>query len=150
MRRLDLQSSFFWMIVSAGTVFLSFRLPFGSFATPGAGFLPFSVGVLMFLLSLILFIQSLSKEEEGRKGLWGKGGTRRVLLILASLIVYGFLLESLGFILMTFLLMGFLLLAIGSQRIVLVFLISLSSSIGCYAVFQLWLEVQLPKGIFGF
>jgi putative tricarboxylic transport membrane protein len=150
MRRLDLRSSSFWMIVSAITVFLSFRLPFGSFANPGAGFLPILVGVLMFLLSLILFIQSFSKKGEEIKTLWAKGGTGRVLLILTSLIIYGLLLESLGFILMTFLLMGFLLLVIGSQRITLVVLISLFSSIGCYAVFQLWLEVQLPKGIFGF
>jgi len=150
MKRLDLRSSLFWMIVSAITVFLSLRLPFGSFATPGAGFLPILVGVLMFLLSLILFIQSFSKEEEEIKPLRARGGTGRVLLILVSLIVYGLLLESLGFILMTFLLMGFLLLAIGSQRIILVVLISLFSSIGCYAVFQVWLEVQLPNGIFGF
>ncbi len=138
------------MIVSAGTVLLSSKFPFGSFANPGAGFLPLLVGMLMFLLSLILFIQCFLKREEGGKTLWTKGATARVLLILASLIVYGLLLESLGFILMTFLLMGFLLLAIGSQRIVLAFFLSLFSSIGCYAVFQLWLEVQLPKGILGF
>lgn len=138
------------MIVSAITIFLSSKLPFGGFASPGAGFLPLSVGIIMLLLSLILFVQSFLKGEEGRKTLWTKGTTARVLLILASLIVYGVLLESLGFILMTFLLMGFLLMAIGSQRIVLTVLISLFSSIGCYAVFQLWLEVQLPKGIFGF
>ncbi len=138
------------MIVSAGTVLLSSKLPFGSFATPGAGFLPFSVGVLMFLLSLILFIQSFSKEEEGRKALWAKGGTGRVLLILLSLVLYGLFLEKLGFILTTFLLMGFLLLAIGKVRKSVVVLLSLISSLGCYGVFQVWLNVQLPKGIFGF
>jgi putative tricarboxylic transport membrane protein len=139
------------MIVSAGTVFLSSKLPFGSFATPGAGFLPFSVGVLMFLLSLILFIQSFSsKEEERRKALWAKGGTGRVLLILLSLVLYGLFLEKLGFILTTFLLMGFLLLAIGKVRKSVVVLLSLISSLGCYGVFQVWLNVQLPKGIFGF
>jgi len=138
------------MIVSAITVFLSLRLPFGSFATPGAGFLPILVGVLMFLLSLILFIQSFSKEKEEIKALWAKGGTARVLLILASLVFYGLFLEKLGFILMTFLLMGFLLLAIGKVRKSVVVLLSLFSSLGCYGVFQLWLNVQLPKGIFGF
>ena len=138
------------MIVSGVTVLLSSKFPFGSFANPGPGFLPLSVGILMFLLSLILFVQSFLKEKGEGRTLWSKGSTARVLLILASLIVYGVLLESLGFILMTFLLMGFLLLAIGSQRIILAFFISLFSSIGCYAVFQLWLEVQLPKGIFGF
>lgn len=138
------------MIVSAMTVFLSSKLPFGSFATPGAGFLPFSVGVLMFLLSLILFIQSFSKGEEGRKTLWAKGGSGRVLLILLSLVLYGLFLEKLGFILTTFLLMGFLLLAIGKVRKPIVILLSLVSSLGCYGVFQVWLNVQLPRGIFGF
>ncbi len=138
------------MFLSAVTVWLSSKFPFGSFDNPGPGFLPLSVGIILFLLSFILFIQTLLKGEEGRKILWTKGATARVLLILASLVVYGILLESLGFMLMTFLLMGFLLLVIGSQRILLAILISLASSIGCYAVFQLWLEVQLPKGVFGF
>ena len=150
MSRLDLRSSFFWMIVSAMTIFLSFKLPFGSFANPGAGFLPLLVGVMMFLLSLILFVQQLFKEEEGRKAFWAKGGTARVLLILGSLVFYGVFLEKLGFILMTFLLMGFLLLAIGRVRKLAVLLLSLLSSLGCYAVFQIWLNVQLPKGVFGF
>ena len=138
------------MIVSAVTVFLSSKLPVGSFANPGAGFLPLSVGVLMFLLSLLLFVQSFSKGEGRIKTLLAKGGTGRVLLILLSLIFYGLFLEKLGFILMTFLLMGFLLLAIGKVKRSLVIFLSLVSSLGCYGVFQLWLNVQLPKGIFGF
>jgi hypothetical protein len=104
----------------------------------------------MFLLSLFLFIQSFSKGEGRIKTLLAKGGTGRVLLILLSLIFYGLFLEKLGFILMTFLLMGFLLLAIGKVRRSLVIFLSLVSSLGCYGVFQLWLNVQLPIGIFGF
>jgi len=100
------------MIVSAVTILLSTKFSFGSFANPGPGFLPLSVGIIMFLLSLILFIQSFLRREEGGRAVLVKGATARVLLILASLIVYGLLLESLGFILTTFLLMGFLLLAI--------------------------------------
>lgn len=138
------------MIVSAITVFLSARLPFGSFANPGAGFLPFLVGILMFLLSLLLFIHSFSKGEGGTEARLAKGGTARVLLILLSLFFYGLFLEKLGFILMTFILMGFLLSAIGKVRKPIVIFLSLASSLGCYAVFQLWLNVQLPKGIFGF
>src|SRR4030042_2536161 len=135
MKRLDQKSSFFWMVVSAVTVFLSSKLPFGSFANPGAGFLPLSVGVLMFLLSLLLFVQSFSKGEGRIKTLLAKGGTGRVLLILLSLIFYGLFLEKLGFILMTFLLMAFLLLGIGKVRRSLVIFLSLVSSLGCYGVF---------------
>ncbi len=138
------------MASSLLVVFLSSKLPFGSFANPGAGFLPLLVGALMFLLSLILFVQSCLKGEGGGKTFWAKGGTGRALLILLSLVFYGLFLEQLGFILMTFLLMGFLLSAIGGQRRAIVILIALSSSLGCYAVFQLWLAVQLPKGVFGF
>ncbi len=150
MKRLDLRSSSFWMVVSVLTIILSSKLPFGSFANPGAGFLPLLVAGLMFLLSLILFIHSFLIGEERVKALWAKGGTGRVLLILVSLVFYGLFLEKLGFILMTFLLMGFLLLTIGKVRRSIVILLSLLSSLGCYGVFQLWLNVQLPKGVFGF
>ena len=150
MKRLDLRSSSFWMVVSVLTIILSSKLPFGSFANPGAGFLPLLVAGLMFLLSFILFIQSFSKGEGGIKTHWARSGTGRVLLILVSLLFYGLFLEKLGFILMTFLLMGFLLLAIGKVKKSVVFLLSFLSSLGCYGVFQLWLNVQLPKGIFGF
>ncbi len=138
------------MTISAAVVFLSSKLPFGGFASPGAGFLPFLVGILMFLLSLILFVQSLLKGDKEVKVLWAKGGTGRVLLILLSLVFYGLFLDMLGFILMTFLLMSFLLLAVGRQRKLFVIPLALSSALGCYAVFQVWLNVLLPKGIFGF
>jgi putative tricarboxylic transport membrane protein len=138
------------MVISALVVSFSLKYPFGSVANPGAGFLPLLVGATMFLLSVILFIQAYSKGEAGIKTLWAKGGTGRVFLILLSLLFYGLFLEKLGFILMTFLLMGFLLVAIGKVRKSVVFLLSLISSLGCYGVFQLWLNVQLPKGIFGF
>ena len=150
MKRLDQKSSLFWMILSLLVAFLSSKLPFGSFANPGARFLPLLSAGVMFLLALVLFIQSSLKGEEGVKTLWAKGGTGRGLLILFSLVFYGLFLEKLGFILMTFLLMGFLLLAVGKVRKSLVIFLSLVSSLGCYGVFQLWLNVQLPKGIFGF
>ena len=105
----------------------------------------------MFLLALVLFVQSSLKGGEGGKTFfWAKDGTGRGLLILFSLVFYGLFLEKLGFILMTFLLMGFLLLAVGKVRKSLVIFLSLVSSLGCYGVFQLWLNVQLPKGIFVF
>jgi len=150
MKSLDQQSSFFWMIISAAVVFLSSKLPFGGFVSPGAGFLPFLIGILMFLLSLILFVQSLLKGDKEVKVLWAKGGTGRVLLILLSLVFYGLFLDMLGFILMTFLLMSFLFLAVGRQRKILVIPLALFSALGCYVVFQVWLNVLLPKGIFGF
>jgi putative tricarboxylic transport membrane protein len=150
MKGLDQKSSIFWMAISALVVFVSLKYPFGSFANPGAGFLPLLAGMLMFLLAFSLFIQQLFKKEEGRKSLWARGGSARVLLILASLVFYGLFLEKLGFILMTSLLMGFLLLVIGKVRKPLVVLLSLLSSLGCYGVFQLWLNVQLPRGVFGF
>lgn len=150
MKSLDQQSSLFWMTISAAVVFLSWQLPLGGFASPGAGFLPFLVGILMFLLSFILFVQSLRKGDKEVKVLWAHGGTGRVFLIFLSLVIYGLFLEMLGFILMTFLFMSFLLLAFGRHRKLLVIPLALSSTLGCYVVFQIWLNVLLPKGIFGF
>ena len=103
------------MIVSAGTVFLSSKLPFGSFATRGQAFFHHGRGADVPALAHP-FHSILFERGRGEKGPSGKGGTGRVLLILLSLVLYGLFLEKLGFILTTFLLMGFLLLAIGKVR----------------------------------
>lgn len=150
MKPSDRKSSAFWMAFSVVVILLSLNLPIGKLAAPGAGFLPLLAGGLMFLLSLGLFVQTFFGKEERPRAFWAKEGAGKVFWILLSLLLYGGLLERLGFILSTFLLMAFLLAMIGKQRKTLVLFVSLLSSLGCFAVFQLWLNVQLPKGVLGF
>jgi uncharacterized BrkB/YihY/UPF0761 family membrane protein len=73
----------------------------------------------------------------------------KVFLTLGCILVYGVLLESLGFLLTTFLSMGFLFRVIDPQRWRTVLMGAFFSAVGAYLIFQTWLQVELPKGILG-
>jgi len=71
-------------------------------------------------------------------------------LVLAVLLAYTAFLEVLGFLLATFLLLLFLFRGIEPQRWVVSIGGSALTSFITYALFELWLKTQLPKGFIGF
>ena len=148
MKELDKKSALFWMVFSFAVVLLSFDLGVGSLSYPGPGFLPALAGTAMFILSLALFSTS-ALEKQKKKTLVFSGGMLRVAWVLSALVLYGVLLEKLGFLLAAFLLMGFLLLGFGKQKIRFVILFAALSSFGAFALFHLWLKSPMPKGLFG-
>ena len=71
--------------------------------------------------------------------------------VLVSLFIYAGILDFLGFVLSTFLLLVFLFrFGITPQRWIWAIGGGAIASLSCYAVFELWLRTQLPKGILGF
>jgi len=62
---------------------------------------------------------------------------------------YGFLLEKLGYSLTTFLLFVLLLKGIQPQKWYLAMGVALLASLGSYALFQVGLQVELPRGFLG-
>jgi predicted branched-subunit amino acid permease len=69
--------------------------------------------------------------------------------VVGALLGYLLLLETLGFVAVTFL---FLLLLFRLERLTWAFS-AVSAGVGalaCYVLFQLWLKTQLPTGPFGF
>jgi hypothetical protein len=60
------------------------------------------------------------------------------------------LLERLGFVLTTFVLLSFLLGMIEGINWGRSFGLASAASLGSFAIFELWLKIRLPKGIFGF
>jgi putative tricarboxylic transport membrane protein len=69
---------------------------------------------------------------------------------IAILFVYALLLESVGFLLMTLLLFIFLFRRIEPQKWKFVTGVSVLASVGAYLIFDRILQVQLPRGFFGF
>ena len=70
--------------------------------------------------------------------------------MMVALLLYGFLLEKLGFILTTFGLLSFLLTMSDETKWPNIFTVAGAAAIGSFALFELWLKIRLPKGIFGF
>lgn len=153
MRRYDRTSSLVWLAFAIYICIESSRLSFGSFHSPGPGFLPLLVGLLLGIFSIIVFLQATisGKPQEKIPSWYPQERWIKLTWVLVALFAYAICLEILGFLISTFLLLVFLfrsgpepkrwVVAIGGSAL---------ASLSSYAVFELWLRTQLPKGILGF
>jgi putative tricarboxylic transport membrane protein len=149
MKNPDQGSSLFWLAVGIGIAAGSIKYGVGDFLSPGAGFITFFAGALLSLLSAVLFIKSLRSREPRKSlgSLWAGLSFGKVIYVLVLLILYALTLRFLGFVPTTFVLLAFLFRVKGTFSLPKVLSLSLLISLGAYLVFQVWLQVQLPKGI---
>lgn len=151
MRNRDLFSSIFWFFVGLGFIFGGVRLGIGQWRAPGPGFLPVVCGGIMSGLSVVLLIMTLSAKSIplGKMYFWKeKTSWRKVSFSLLSLVLYMILLNYLGYLLTSYLLINYLVKFVGKKGWILSIVVALLVSMISYLVFQVWLEVPLPKGIF--
>jgi putative tricarboxylic transport membrane protein len=122
----------------------SARLPFGTVRNPGPGFFPWWASVVLALLALVLLVRALALHSTpvGK----GSGGIAKVGALLVVLGGYVFLLDSLGYLLSTFLLVLFMLRWIDTQRWAIALGMAAITSAGSYVVFAIWLSIPLPRG----
>jgi Tripartite tricarboxylate transporter TctB family len=142
----DLVSGLFWLAVAIFAAVQGISLKLGSLSRPGPGFFPFWGGVVLGLLSVVLIVGSLGREAPRLRM---RPESAKPLVVVAALLGYLLLLESLGFVAVTFL---FLLLLFRLERRGWAFS-AVSAGVGAFAshvLFQLWLKTQLPIGPFGF
>ncbi len=133
------------------TALWSLKYGFGSLSEPGVGFITFFAGAILALLSLLLFCSSFrgKKNTTGLRALWVDLDVKKVLYVLLLLVVYTVLLRPVGFLLCTFLLLFLLFRVKGTYGIWTTLLVSFFVTAVSYLVFQVWLQVQLPRGILG-
>jgi len=152
MKKYDQTSSLVWLGLALLICVESFRLPLGSIHDPGPGFLPLLVGVLLAGLSVICFLQARKGPSAEPKGSWySTERWKNLVWVLLALLAYAVVLDSLGFLISTFLLLIVLFrFGMEPQRWAWAIGGSVIASLSCYVVFELWLRTQLPKGILGF
>ena len=128
--------------------FLGIRSDMGSLENPGPGFMPMIAAGLIFLFSCLLLLRNLpSKEGKGpfQGVLW-----KRIFLTLFLLFLYSLILQRAGFLVSTFLIMSTLFRLIEKPSwSYVIFWGAIASGIS-FLIFDIWLEVSLPKGFFGF
>jgi hypothetical protein len=101
--------------------------------------------VVLGLLSLISLFNSVKSDALSLSGL----KSSKLLLVTGALLAYLLLLETLGFLTVTFLFL-FLLFHLEYRGWVFSAVLALVGAGSSYALFQLWLKTQLPTGPFGF
>lgn len=147
----DLLSALFWLAISIFICVEAIQTSLGTFKYPGPGFLPFWSGVVLGTLAIVLTVKSILEKKRGKriKDLWKGMEWNKVILVLLSLFIYAVFLTRLGYLITTF---GFMVLLFGLRKSKqwIRWLSALITALATYIIFYVWLEVQLPKGIFGF
>ncbi len=137
-----------WLFIGIVVTYLSSKYSMGTLSEPGPGTLPFGLGLIFILLSAILLIRS--RRFKGEAPLPFGTRYRKVFLIIALIALDTFLLESLGYISAVFLLIIVPMFLIEPKRWPSILLLGVISSLASYLLFDHWLGIPLPKGIFYF
>ena len=142
-------SALFWVVLGILVCYEATRLGLGTVTEPGSGFIFFWSGLILVLLSLVALAESLRGGADANAEI-STINWRKVALVLLALLLYAFFLERLGFVLTTFLLLSFLLAFIEDTHWGSSLGVAGAAALGSFAIFELWLKIRLPHGIFGF
>jgi putative tricarboxylic transport membrane protein len=143
-------SSLLWVAVGILACYGATRLGLGNVTEPGPGFIFFWSGLILVILSFIALADSVRASEDTVPGEMGEMNWAKIALVLLSLLSYAFFLERLGFVLTTFALLSFLLGCSERTNWARALEVASATALVCYAIFELWLKIRLPKGILGF
>jgi putative tricarboxylic transport membrane protein len=150
MKWLNRASNLSLMGFSVLIFFLCVQLGIGKPQSPGPGFMPLLAAVLLFTLSLLTIVieNRGHAEDKAEKTALGLEEIIKPSSLVISLLGYAFLLNILGYVIATFLLL-FVLFSITElhkwrKNLVIAAVIAILS----FVVFDKWLRVQLPDGLF--
>ncbi len=146
-------SSIFWLLFSVFICFFSYKLSIGSLRKPSSGFLPFYMGIILGFLSIGNFTKAIVQRKiaiEKIRTLDTDINWKNIIITVVVLFSFPLLLNILGFLASTFVFISFFLRFINPpQRWLVVLGMGGAVAIIFYFIFQYWLKIQFPSGIFG-
>ncbi|RSD25919.1 tripartite tricarboxylate transporter TctB family protein [Mesobacillus subterraneus] len=137
------------LAVLAGVyLFLSFNLPKYQNAIIDADMVPKGLGVLLLFFAVLLYFDKKEETEaEKKKRTMTRGNVLILLAVLAFILIYIFLLEMVGFLIMTALFIFGCSLFLGYRKHVSNAIVSIVFSLVIYGLFNYLLKINLPAGI---
>lgn len=151
MGRIFFCCNLFWLLFSVLTCVEAYRLKLGTINDPGPGFFPFSVGLVMLGLSLAALFQSMAQKRKAEKTprqepfRWWN-----IVIILGAILAYALSIETIGFLINTFLFICLMLKVVEPQPWKTAILGGLITTIAANLVFNVIFRAQIPSGILGF
>ncbi len=133
-------AAFVFLILALAVGIEAYRLDPGRLGSPGPGMTPLLYASVLFVLSLIQFLRSHSPIAAVFN--W-----RAVVPILAILLLYGILIEKIGYLICTFLVMA-VLFRMGKTGWLGSAILGLAAACVIHILFGRGLAVPLPGGIF--
>jgi len=149
----DQWSSVFWLACGTAICITSLHYGIGTLNAPETGFVPLVAGLAIFIFSLIGFVGSTLRQREGIQwkspmpegAKWG-----RLLLTIGSLFAYALLMTPMGFTLCTAIFVTLLLRMGKTYQWPVAITGGIVTALSTYGIFGALLNVQFPKGPWGF
>jgi len=123
-------------------------LKLGSIHVPDAGFLPFLCGAALAILGCVWILILQWKKEQGNEVSGERRLWHRALLSLALMVLYGWAMETVGYITSTLVFMVAWQQVIEREKWVKTMLIALLGTFAMYALFVYLLKVPIPPEFF--
>lgn len=147
----DFASGIALLVLGLFLAFQSIRLPLWGASGPEAGFYPLTIAVIMVSLSLFLVLKSgiLTRPQvEGKRVEPGmdKIHLPKVFAYLVLVLLYGILVERVGFLITSAFLLFFILKFVERQGWRATLLVGVTSIVIGYTLFVYFLQVPLPRG----
>ena len=131
--------------LGAFAIYKAAALPIGRLNEPDSGLFPLAIGIVLSVFALL----SLRARERSDRAPAERAGIARVLVLVAALAAYAWLLPRAGFIVCTLVLLALVLRGLGGARWAVTLVSAVAGTIGCYLLFTR-LGLPLPMGVFGF
>lgn len=142
-------SSALWILFSLLLIYETRRYSIGTIDNPGPGFLPLLLGIVLGTMSIIHLLKVWFKKGVRTESvLWpDREGLIKISSIFIFLLLFTLLLEITGYLVNIFLFFLILLRPIGKQRWVWSLSISMGATLVSYLLFDWWLKLPLPRGM---
>jgi hypothetical protein len=140
-------SSIFFLAVSLAFLGAVLTMPFGQPREPGPGFMPLLLSLLMVSISGGLTVTAFLRPARPAGEPLEKGTVRRITLLVVGLALYCILLPVVGFLILTVIFEAIFLKVLGVPRWRTIWTVALAATAGASLVFEIWLQIPFPKGI---
>ena len=145
-RNSELWGGAFWLAVGTFVTWAGRDVGLGHLSEPGPGFALYWIGLLMCALSLGVIGQAIVSGGPSLASLWTGTRWRKVLVIIALLLVYGAGFQAIGFIPCTLALLLALMWFVDPVDGRVATIVAVAATFGVWAALTKWLKIQLPAG----
>ena len=138
----------FWLLFAFYFAVESYRLGLSMAHRPGPGFFPFiaTVGIgLIAAWRLIVNVRNGPPDDSGDAGM--RDELALVACVIAGIIAYAVLLDTLGFLACTFMLVAFYLKVIAARRWLVSLSFAATVALAAHFFFDVLLKAELPRGL---
>jgi putative tricarboxylic transport membrane protein len=124
----------------------------GTLSSPGPGLFPLILGAVLGVLSLTIMVQDRKARMAAASSVIQEKlltFSKEILYVLLALVAFGILFVPMGFVVTTFLVFAYLSRFVIKQKWYAAVGTAAVLAVGAYVIFDIFLGVPLPKGVFG-